>query len=236
MEQRDIPLRERIIFALDVPTADEAKKWVKRLGKHLGFYKVGLQLFLAAGFEIVDWIQDQGHKTMLDLKFFDVPQTVRLAVEQLAGRGITFTTVHAFSPVMRAAAEARVDVNLLAVTVLTSFGPEELKELVGDARMDDIVLQRARRAIRCGCQGIVCSGQEVARVRKELGWGFFIVTPGIRPAGKGEVRADDQRRIVTPAEAISSGADHLVIGRPIRDAQDPTGLVQEIQEQINQVL
>ncbi len=229
MDRMDVPLRDRIIFALDVPDVERAKAWVERLEEKIGFFKVGLQLFLAGGFEIVEWIRGRGHKVMLDLKFFDVPETVRLAVRQLSGKGVTFATVHAFSPVMTAAAEAAGDVKILAVTVLTSFGAGDAHELGVDGPIDDLVVQRAQRAVQCGCDGIVCSGLEVKKVRKALGYGFYVVTPGIRPLGRYGVRRDDQKRIVTPEQAISNGADHLVIGRPIRDARDPLGLVVEIQ-------
>ncbi len=238
MNRMEVPLRERIIFALDVPDVAQARQWVERLEGKTGFFKVGLQLFLSGGFDIVEWIQARGHKVMLDLKFFDVPETVRLAVKQVSGKGITFATVHAFGPVMSAAVQAAGDVKILAVTVLTSFGSGDADELGVHGPIDNLVIRRAEKAIKCGCGGIVCSGLEAKKVRKALGYGFHIVTPGIRPVTEGAegVRKDDQKRIVTPEKAILNGADYLVIGRPIRDAADPLALVEEIQRSISKAL
>ena len=194
MQSKDIPLKERIIFALDVESPDRAKTLVKRLESHIGFFKVGLQLFLAGWFPIVDWIVERGHKVMLDLKFHDVPETVKLAVAQLANRHISLTTVHGFTPVVAAAAEAKKDVKILAVTVLTSSGEEDVKEIAGaSCKVEDLVLMRARSALSAGADGIVASGLEARRLRAELGNDFLIVTPGIRPREPGR----QQRRSET---------------------------------------
>ena len=232
MQPRSIPLNERIIFALDVDSAGKAKKLIERLESHIRFYKVGLQLFLADGFPVVQWIADRGHRVMLDLKFYDIPQTVKLAVEQLKGKGVTFATVHGNEPIVSAAVQAGAEVKILAVTVLTSFGREDMEGFWGvRCEVGDLVLSRARRAIDSGADGIVASGDEVRRLRSELGSDFLIITPGIRPAGTGSGR-DDQKRIVTAGQAIRGGADYVVVGRPIRDAADPISVVEAMQEEI----
>lgn len=230
---KQIPLAERIIFALDVESPQVAKEWVLRLESHIKFYKVGLQLFLAGWFPIVEWIASRNHKVMVDLKFFDVPETVKLAMLQLRGRGITFATVHGNDPILRAAAAAKDEVKLLAVTVLTSFGQEDMEEIFGGpVNVADLVYRRARRALALGCDGVVSSGLEVPRLRRELGDRFLVVTPGIRPGSNREVDLDDQKRIVTAGRAIANGADHIVVGRPISTASDPLRAVEAMQKEI----
>lgn len=230
---KQIPLAERIIFALDVESPQVAKEWVQRLESHIKFYKVGLQLFLAGWFPIVEWIASRNHKVMVDLKFFDVPETVKLAMMQLRGRGITFATVHGNDPILRAAAAAKDEVKLLAVTVLTSFGQEDMEEIFGGpVNVADLVYRRARRALALGCDGVVSSGLEVPRLRRELGDRFLVVTPGIRPGSNREVDLDDQKRIVTAGRAIANGADHIVVGRPISTASDPLRAVEAMQKEI----
>jgi len=230
---KQIPLAERIIFALDVESPQVAKEWVQRLESHIKFYKVGLQLFLAGWFPIVEWIASRNHKVMVDLKFFDVPETVKLAMVQLRGRGITFATVHGNDPILRAAAAAKDEVKLLAVTVLTSFGQEDMEEIFGGpVNLADLVYRRARRALALGCDGVVSSGLEVPRLRSELGDRFLVVTPGIRPGSNREIDLDDQKRIVTAGRAIANGADHIVVGRPISTARDPLRAVEAMQKEI----
>ena len=230
---KQIPLAERIIFALDVESPQVAKEWVQRLESHIKFYKVGLQLFLAGWFPIVEWIASRNHKVMVDLKFFDVPETVKLAMMQLRGRGITFATVHGNDPILRAAAAAKDEVKLLAVTVLTSFGQEDMEEIFGGpVNVADLVYRRARRALALGCDGVVSSGLEVPRLRRELGDRFLVVTPGIRPGSNREIDLDDQKRIVTAGRAIANGADHIVVGRPISTASDPLRAVEAMQKEI----
>jgi orotidine-5'-phosphate decarboxylase len=237
MQPKNIPLNERIIFALDVDSPDKAKDLVKKLESHIGFYKVGLQLFLAGWFPIVDWITDRGHKVMVDLKFYDVPETVKLAVGQLNNRGITFATVHGNAPITRAAAEARKEVKILAVTVLTSFGEEDMKDLTGaPCKVEDLVLARARSALSAGIDGIVSSGLEARLLREKLGDNFLIVTPGIRPARNSDTPVDDQKRIMTAGQAISNGADHIVVGRPIKNASDPIAVVESMRKEIEKAL
>lgn len=233
---KDIPIDERIILALDVERPEQAKELVKKTESHLNFYKVGLQLFMAGWFDIVDWISSRGHKVMLDLKFFDIPETVKLAVAQLNNRGITFATIHGNDPIIRAAVEAKGDVTLLAVTVLTSFGLEDLQAMGMTQSVEDLVYFRARRALELGCDGVVSSGLEAKRLRDKLGTRLLIVTPGIRPGLNLCDRQDDQQRIVTARQAIADGADYLVVGRPITKASDPVAVINMLQEEIKQGL
>lgn len=230
---QNIPLNERIIFALDVADPEQAKLLVERLDAKIGFFKVGLQLFLAGGWPVVDHIARRGNKVMLDLKLYDIPATVRLAVEQFADRGVTFATVHAYVPVVEAALAADSGVDILAVTVLTSMGEAELEALNYTGTIEELVRQRAAAVLDIGCHGIVCSAREAAMLRGITDRDFTMVTPGIRPA-KGE--SHDQQRIATPGQAISDGADYLVVGRPIRDAADPDAMVDVIQQDIRNAL
>jgi orotidine-5'-phosphate decarboxylase len=230
---KDIALDQRLIFALDLPTVEEARIWVSRLEGRIKFFKVGLQLFLAGGFDIVDWILGRGCEVMLDLKFFDVPQTVALAVKQVAGRGVAFTTVHGNDAMLRAAAEAKGALKILAVTVLTSLDQGDLNDLGFQCTPEALVLSRARRALEIGCDGVVSSGLEAPRLRRELGENFLVVVPGVRPV---ENRTDDQKRIVTVEDAFLHGADHVVIGRPIQKAEDPLQMVETLQGQIRDAL
>lgn len=233
---KQIPATERIILALDVDTPAMAKRLVKQTESHISFYKVGLQLFLAGGFEIIDWIVNRGHRMMVDLKFFDIPETVKLAVAQLNNRGITFATIHGNDAIIRAALETRGDLKLLAVTVLTSFGEDDLRAMGMTGSVEDLVYFRAKRALDLGCDGVVSSGLEAGRLRRQLGDRLLIVTPGIRPGANVEDDSDDQQRIVTAGRAIANGADHVVIGRPITRAPDMIAVISGLQEEINQAL
>lgn len=235
--KKDIPLNERIIFALDVDSVPAAEKWLDLLGGHIRFYKVGLQLFLAGWFPVIETILKRGHKVMVDLKFFDIPETVKLAVKQLKDRGATFITVHGNDPILKAALEERNGAKILAVTVLTSFGEEDMREMGMQGTIEDLVYHRASRALALGCDGVVSSGLEAARLRAGLGENFLIVTPGIRPGENiDEIKDDDQRRILTACEAIRNGADYLVIGRPISTAADPVAVVESLQAEIRKAL
>jgi orotidine-5'-phosphate decarboxylase len=227
----NIPLRERIIVALDVPGPEEAKAVVKRCESHCTFYKIGLQLFMASWFETVDWLVDRGHKVMLDLKFFDIPETVKLAVQQVSDRGVTFATIHGNDPIIRAAVAARGDLQLLAVTVLTSFGEEDMRAMGMTGSVADLVYYRAKRALELGCDGVVSSGLEAGRLRQGLGEKLLIVTPGIRP-GANIADGDDQHRVVTAGMALKEGANHVVVGRPITRAADPIAVIEEMQREI----
>ena len=236
MSPKDIPLDERIIFALDVDSAEEAKRWVTALEGRIRFFKVGLELFLAAGFPIIDWIVGRGHKVMADLKFFDVPETVRKAVLQLSGRGISYATVHGNDPILAAAASAKGDLKVLAVTVLTSFGEEDMRAMRFSGAIEDLVYFRARRALELGCDGVVSSGLEAARLRESLGPRLLLVTPGIRPGANLVDESDDQKRVATPYAAIKAGADQVVVGRPLRAAPDPLALAAAMQKDIARAL
>ena len=228
---KTIPLRERIIVALDVDHPDKAKEVVRKCESHTGFFKVGLQLFLADWFNTADWILDRGHKVMLDLKFFDIPETVKRAVEQLNNRGISLATIHGNDPIIRAAVSARGELKLLAVTVLTSFGETDMRAMGMTGTIADLVYHRARAALDLGCDGVVSSGLEAARLRDQLGDKLLIVTPGIRP-GANISEPDDQKRIMTAGRAVRDGADHLVVGRPITRAPDPVKVIEEMQAEI----
>ncbi|MGW8192943.1 MAG: orotidine-5'-phosphate decarboxylase [Desulforhopalus sp.] len=227
-----IPLDERIIVALDVDTSEQARELVKRCESHISFYKVGLQLFMGSWFETVDWIVDRGHKVMLDLKFFDIPETVRLAVQQVNDRGVSLATIHGNDPIIRAAVSSRGDLKLLAVTVLTSFGEEDMRAMGMTQSVADLVYYRAKRALELGCDGVVSSGLEAGRMRRDLGERLLIVTPGIRPGANVADDGDDQKRIVTAGLAVQNGADHVVVGRPITRAADPIRVIEAMQEEI----
>jgi orotidine-5'-phosphate decarboxylase len=224
---KTIPPEDRLIFALDVPTAEEARRLVAALKEAVRFYKVGLELFLAAGFPLVDWLLEQDKQIFLDLKLYDIPETVARAVRQIRARPITFTTVHYDKRVLEAACREKGDLQILAVTVLTSLDQEGLRDLGISTDVHELVLARARAAREIGCAGVIASGQEARSLKTTLGEDLAIVTPGIRP---GESRpADDQKRVVTVEDAIRNGADYLVIGRPIRDAADPYEAALQVQ-------
>ena len=229
---KNIPLNERIIFALDVSSKDEAERWLDRLGDQVQFYKVGLQLFLAGGFPVIEMIVNRGCQVMVDLKFFDIPETVALAVRELKNKGATFITVHGNDPILRAAIKERSTARILAVTVLTSFDESDLRAMGLTGTIQDLVYLRAKKALELGCDGVVSSGLEAQRLREGLGDRLLIVVPGIRPGVNDVVAADDQKRIVSAGEAIRNGADHIVVGRPIRDAADPVAIVRQMQDEI----
>ena len=229
---KNIKTNERLIVALDVPTALEAKQLVKSLGDTVVFYKIGLELFMSGEyFELLEWLNLQNKKIFVDLKFFDVPATVGRAVAQLSGKGVTFATIHGNDSIMQAAAANKGDVQILAVTVLTSLDRGDLDDLGFDCDVDELVLSRAKRAVEIGCDGVVASGHEALAMRQKLGNSFLVVTPGIRPVDND----DDQKRVVTAAEAFTNGADYIVVGRPIRDAASPKQAAQNLQAEISAV-
>lgn len=232
MSTTSIPLQERIIVALDVDSPEQARDLVKKCESHTSFFKVGLQLFMGSWFDTVDWIVDRGHKVMLDLKFFDIPETVKLAVEQVNSRGVSFATIHGNDPIIRAAVSARGDMQLLAVTVLTSFGEEDMRAMGMTQSVADLVYFRAKRALELGCDGVVSSGLEAEKMRQDLGKKLLIVTPGIRPGANVRDNSDDQKRIVTAGMAIKNGANHVVVGRPITRAADPIQVIEQMQQDI----
>ena len=231
--QAEIPASDRLIVALDVPTVSAAKELVTVLDDAVVFYKVGLELFMSGdAFELVTWLRERDKKVFVDLKFFDVPATVGRAVSQLNGLGITFATIHGNDAIMQAAAAAAEDVEILAVTVLTSLDRGDLSDLGFECDVSELVVSRARRAVVHGCAGVVASGQEAALLRRELGNTLLVVVPGIRPVDN----QDDQKRTVSAEQALSDGADYLVVGRPIRDANDPKVAAEQIQEEIYQTV
>ena len=224
---------QRLIVALDFPSADDARRLVAQLDDSVNFYKVGLELFMAGGyFEFVDELAAAGKQVFVDLKFFDVPATVGRAVERLQHRNISFVTVHGNDGIMQAAAASKGDLKILAVTVLTSLDRGDLDDLGFQCDVEELVLSRARRAIDCGCDGVVASGHEAARLRGALGDRLMIVIPGIRPVEN----TDDQKRTVTVEDAFSHGADYIVVGRPIRDADNPRKVAETIQREIASTL
>jgi orotidine-5'-phosphate decarboxylase len=228
-----IDLDKRIIFALDVESPKEAKEWVQKLEDQIKFYKVGLELFLAGWFPIVEWITKRDLEVMVDLKFFDVPETVGRAVRQLQDRGVTFATVHGNDGILKAAVENKKGTQILAVTVLTSLDQGDIRDLGFDCSVEKLVLSRAKRALAIGCDGVVSSGLEAPRLRAHLGDGFLVVVPGVRPVVN---REDDQKRVVDVRTAFENGADYIVVGRPIRRAEDPRAEVEKMQKDIAAVL
>lgn len=222
---------ERLIVALDVATGEEAKSTVELIGDSAVFYKVGLELFMAGKyFELIDWLVARDKKVFVDLKFFDVPETVRAAVRGLRNRGITFATVHGNQAILEAAGTDKGDVRILAVTALTSLDRGDLDDLGFSCDVDRLVLSRARRALEAGCDGIISSGLEAPMIRRELGNRILVVTPGIRPVENRLV--DDQKRTVDVAQAFLNGADYIVVGRPIRLATDPKAAAEAVQRTI----
>jgi orotidine-5'-phosphate decarboxylase len=232
MARAVIPARERLIFAMDVPDADAARRLAGSLRDSVAFYKVGLELFTSGGaWELLDWLTGRGKRVFLDLKFFDVPATVAAAVRNLRGRGVTFTTVHGNQAIMEAAAGAAAgEVGILAVTVLTSLDRGDLDDLGFRCDVGELVLSRARRALAAGCAGVISSGLEAKALRAGVDDRLIVVTPGIRPVENRP--ADDQKRVVDVAQAFANGADYIVVGRPIRDAADPRAAAESIQATI----
>lgn len=235
LSDKSIPADERLILALDVPTVAEAKALVESLGDAVKFYKIGLELFMSGNyFELLDWLVQRGKKVFVDLKFFDVPETVRSAVKNLAHSGATLATIHGNQAIMEAAAAAKGDsLKILAVTVLTSLDRGDLDDLGFTCDVESLVLSRARRALSTGVDGIVSSGLEAPMIRRELGQKLLVVTPGIRPVENKP--ADDQKRTVDVAQAFRNGADYIVVGRPIRNAADPRQAALDVQATIASV-
>jgi orotidine-5'-phosphate decarboxylase len=224
-----IPRAERLIVALDVPTPQEARALVDKLGDAACFYKIGLELFTAEGyFELLGWLTARGNKVFADLKLYDIPETVRRAVANLRASGATFLTVHGHRSVMEAAAREKGSMKILAVTVLTSFDQRDLAEMGSTRSVEELVLARAGGAAESGCDGVISSGLEAQALKKAFGNRLLVVTPGIRPAAG----ADDQKRTVDVAQAFANGADYIVMGRPIRDAADPRKAAEGVQATI----
>ena len=223
--------KDRLIVALDLPDVDAAEAMVARLGDSVAFYKIGYQLAYAGGLRLVRQLADRDKKVFLDLKLHDIGNTVARGVESIAKLGATFLTVHAYPQTMRAAAEARAgtDLKILAVTVLTSYDDGDLHAAGYRLGVSDLVEARAQQAQVLGLDGLVCSAEEAAALRKLVGHQLRLVTPGIRPAG---AASGDQKRIMTPARALAAGADYLVVGRPVLEAADPKAAAEAIQAEI----
>jgi orotidine-5'-phosphate decarboxylase len=222
-----------VIVALDVASAEEARQLVRRLRPTVSFFKVGLELYAAAGMPFVRELVAAGSDVFLDLKFYDIPETVKRAVRQAAASGARFLSVHGSGPVMRAAVEGRGDspLRLLGVTVLTSFDEEDLRDLGYPCRPEQLVELRVRKAREAALDGVVCSPLEVAQVRRIAGPSLILVTPGVRSSGAASA---DQKRTATPAEAIRCGADYIVVGRQITRAADPAAAAARLLEEIAQ--
>jgi len=229
---KDIPAKDRLIFAMDVPDCDRARTLAEELGDSVTFYKIGLELMMSGGyFELLDWMLARDKKVFCDLKFFDIPATVGSAVRQLKDRGASFVTVHGNQSIMEAAAENKGDsLKVLGVTVLTSLDRGDLDDMGFDCDVSDLVLSRARRALEAGCDGVISSGLEVPRLREFVDSKLLVVTPGIRPVDNKP--AGDQKRVVTVDTAFSNGADYIVVGRQIRDADSPRAAAEAIQATI----
>ena len=232
---KNIPPAERLIFALDVDNEQKAKELVTKLDDTVSFYKLGLEFFMSGSYySLLDWLLEKNKKIFVDLKFFDVPQTVASAVKQLKNKGVTFATVHGNDSILQAAVAEKGDsLKILAVTVLTSLDRGDLDDLGFQCDVKQLVLSRAKRAFQLGCDGVISSGLEAKDLRNNLAENFLIVTPGIRPVDNKVV--DDQKRTVDVEEAFTNGADYIVIGRPIREAQDPYLAAKNIQERISKI-
>ncbi len=240
LSEKNIPINERLIVALDTENVVQAQDLVIALGDTVSFYKLGLSLIFDDGYwEFFDWLIKSGKKAFADIKVYDIPETVEASVRKLVGRGASFVTVHAHDKMIRAAVKGRAehtDLKILAVTVLTSLDSGDLREM-GFPQVDvaQLVLDRARRMLAAGCDGVISSGLEVPSLRSEYGENFLIVVPGIRPFENVLERRDDQKRVVDVETAFADGADYVVVGRPIRQATDPRAAVADFQERIARV-
>ena len=214
---KDIKIEDRLIFALDVPEVSEAKKIVTELDDSVNFYKIGMELLMTGQyFELLDWLIARDKKVFVDLKFFDVPETVGRTIARLSDYGATFATIHGNQALMEKAVENKNNLKILAVTALTSLDRGDLDDLGFDCDVKDLVISRAKRAFEAGCDGIVSSGLEVPYIREHVDNKLIAVTPGIRPVAND----DDQKRVVDVATAFKSGSDYIVVGRPIKNAEN----------------
>jgi orotidine-5'-phosphate decarboxylase len=227
--------RERLIVALDFPDVRTAQALIEKLGDAVKFYKIGYQLAYAGGLPLIGELARAGKKVFADLKLHDIGNTVTRGVESVAKLGATFLTVHAYPQTMKAAVEGRAGspLKILGVTVLTSYDDDDLHAAGYRLKVSELVQARASQAHALGVDGLVCSAEEVADVRELVGMGMVLVTPGIRPAGS---EAGDQKRVMTPEEAIAAGADYLVVGRPITAAKDPKNAAEQIVASIEEAI
>ncbi|WP_428086944.1 orotidine-5'-phosphate decarboxylase [Candidatus Thioglobus sp.] len=224
---KDIKLEDRLIFALDVPEVSQAKDLVNQLDESVNFYKIGMELLMTGQyFELMDWLIAKDKKVFVDLKFFDVPETVGRTIHRLSQTGATFATIHGNQALMEKAAENKGDLKILAVTALTSLDRGDLDDLGFKCDVQDLVISRAKRAFEAGCDGVVSSGLEVPFLREYVDNKLIAVTPGIRPVAND----DDQKRVVDVATAFKSGSDYIVVGRPIKNADNPYQAASNIQE------
>jgi orotidine-5'-phosphate decarboxylase len=232
VKHKDIPTRDRLIFAMDVPDCGRARALVEELGESVTFYKIGLELMMSGGyFELLEWMLARDRQVFCDLKFFDIPATVGSAVRALKDRGAAFVTVHGNQSIMEAAAENKGDsLKVLGVTVLTSLDRGDLDDLGFDCDLEALVLSRARRALEAGCDGVISSGLEVPKLREHIDNKLLVISPGIRPVDNKPM--GDQKRVVTVETAFSNGADYIVVGRPIRDAESPRAAAEAMQASI----
>ena len=239
LSSKDIPIRERLIVALDTDTVEQAKELVVALGDTVWFYKIGLSLIFDNYWELFDWLVKAGKRAFADIKVYDIPETVEASVKKLVGRGVSFATVHAHENMIRAAVKGRgehKDLKILAVTVLTSLDSDDLREMgVPQVDVKQLVLARAKRMLQAGCDGVISSGLEVSSLRHEYGDNFLIVVPGIRPVENMLEGRDDQKRVVDVETAFRNGADYVVVGRPIRSVIDPRGAAADFQARIARV-
>jgi orotidine-5'-phosphate decarboxylase len=228
---KPIPVRERLIMALDVASLSEARVLVEELGDSVIFYKVGMELFMSGDyFGFIEWLKQQNKKVFVDLKFFDIPETVARAIKALSSKGVDLATIHGNDAIMEAAAQAKGNLKVLAVTALTSLDRGDLNDLGFQCDVQALVLSRAKRALQIGCDGVVSSGLEASLLRSELDHKLLVITPGIRPVDNRE--DGDQKRVVSVEMAFQNGADYIVVGRPIRDADNRKAMAEKIQAQI----
>jgi orotidine-5'-phosphate decarboxylase len=232
LTDKNIESNDRLIFAMDVPDCDRARELATELGDAVTFYKIGLELMMSGGyFELLDWMLARDKKVFCDLKFFDIPATVGSAVRQLKDRGASLVTVHGNQSIMEAAAANKGDsLKVLGVTMLTSLDRGDLDDLGFDCDIESLVISRARRALEAGCDGVISSGLEVPKLREHIDNKLLVITPGIRPVDNKP--AGDQKRVVTVETAFANGADYIVVGRPIRDADEPRAAAEAVQASI----
>ena len=229
---KDINVEDRLIFALDLPEIDQAKDIVTELDDSVNFYKIGMEMLMTGGyFELLNWLIEKDKKVFVDLKFFDVPETVGRAIARLNDYGATFATIHGNQALMEKAVENKNDLKILAVTALTSLDRGDLDDLGFACDVKDLVISRAKRAFEAGCDGIVSSGLEVPYIRKYVDNKLIVVTPGIRPVAND----DDQKRVVDVATAFKSGSDYIVVGRPIKNAENRYQAASDIQKIIRSI-
>jgi len=224
---------KRIIFALDVPSSEKGVELAKKLSGSVGYLKIGLELFVKCGPQIISEISNYA-PIFLDLKLHDIPATIKGAIQSLPKENVQMLTIHASNSkeALMEAVKSSNGIKIIAVTVLTSISQNDLEEEGYKKSLAELAVARAVKAKNCGCHGVVCSVFEAKEIRKECGNDFLIITPGIRPSWEG-VSKHDQKRVATPAEAIKAGADFVVIGRAIRDADDPQKAAMMIAKEID---